>query len=405
VPGKKAEMPRLPRIHIKEAVYLITCRGEHDESIFQEKEDYKMFLDLMKKYQEQYGIKIFAFCLMPDHLHLLVEMEKTAENAQKEESASFQNISDFMQGLNNNYTKYFNGRYNRKGHLFRERFKSALIEKESSLLKMTAYLHLNPQRLNEKQDAKEYPYSSYQMYLYDNSANETDLGFMRQAVNEALGLLNNKSYAEFVSELTPEEGHIIHKKLQRGGILGSEEFIKRVKDAVEAYQVSGETQKYGIEDKKSSRLYFAVGSLFLIFLAGAGAVYFISIKRTPPAVTVAQPPAKPSLLDDFKSTEWQVKLSPLTGTGESADVLTFAAGKFVSAKFNSMGYPSTNYTVSLVNNKNIVWETIQSCALGTVSWRGEIADGKMTGIMSLREEGKAPQDFSFISFGQRRKIQ
>ncbi len=82
----------MPRIHIKEAVYLITCRGEHDESIFPEKEDYKMFLDLMKKYQEQYNIKIFAFCLMPDHLHLLVEMEKDAKAEEKEESGGFGNI-------------------------------------------------------------------------------------------------------------------------------------------------------------------------------------------------------------------------------------------------------------------------------------------------------------------------
>ena len=76
-----------------------------------------MFLNLIEKYQEQYGIKVFAFCLMPDHLHLLVEMEKNAAQEKEEEFSSFQNISDFMQGLNNNYTKYFNSRYNRKGHL------------------------------------------------------------------------------------------------------------------------------------------------------------------------------------------------------------------------------------------------------------------------------------------------
>ncbi len=399
-------MPRLPRIYIKEAVYLITCRGEHNENIFKEKEDYQMLLDLVKKYQEQYGIKIFAFCLMPDHLHLLVEMEQNAGIQQSEELGSFQNISDFMQGLNNNYTKYFNGRYQRKGHLFRERFKSALIEKNSSLLKMTAYLHLNPQRLNPDQDAKDYPYSSYQLYLCNDSSQAQDLRFMREAVNEALGFLNNKSYAEFVSELTPEQGHIIHKNLQRGGILGSEDFIKRVKAAVEAYQASGEIQKYGIEDKKNSRLYFAVGSLFLIFLAGAGAIYFISIKRAVPPVSVPTPAvvAVVNKIEEFKSSEWQIKLTPLSGTGESVDVLSFAENKFVSAKLNGLGYPSTNYSVSLVNDKNIVWETVQSSAQGVVSWRGEIEEGKMTGIMSLRENGKDPQDFSFISIGQRRKI-
>jgi putative transposase len=398
-------MPRLPRVNIKEAAYLITCRGEHNENIFKEKGDYEMFLDLMKKYQEQYGIKIFAFCLMPDHLHLLVEMEKGPVGAPQEENVSFQNISDFMQGLNNNYTKYFNGRYERKGHLFRERFKSAVIEKQSSLLKMTAYLHLNPQRMGLSAETNDYPYSSYQMYLYNNSANDGELSFMRQAVNEALGLLNNRSYAEFISELTPEEGNIIHKKLQRGGVLGSEEFIKRVKAAVEAYQASGEVQKYGIEDKKESRLYFAVGSLFLVLLAGAGAVYFISIKRTPAPAPVIQPQAVlPDILGDFRSTEWQIKLTPLSGTGESADVLTFADGKFVSAKFNSLGYPSTNYSAAIVDKKKIVWETIQSLPEGAVSWRGEIEEGKMTGIMSLREKDKAPQDLSFISIGQRRKI-
>jgi REP element-mobilizing transposase RayT len=396
----------LPRIHIKEAVYLITCRGEHDESIFQEKEDYKMFLELMKKYQEQYGIKIFAFCLMPDHLHLLVEMEKNAVSQENPDSGSFQNISDFMQGLNNNYTKYFNGRYNRKGHLFRERFKSALIEKETSLLKMTAYLHLNPQRLNDKVDAREYPYSSYQMYLYNNSANEIDLSFMRQAVNEAIGLLNNKSYTEFISELTPEEGHIIHKKLQRGGILGSEEFIKRVKEAVEAYQASGEMQKYEIEDKKNSRLYFAVGSLVLILLAGAGAVYFISINRASKQNVIVPPVIKPpEPLEQLKFTEWQIQLTPLAGTGDSEDVITFEDNKFFSAKMNSLGLPYSNYSVSIHENNTIVWETIQSDASGSASWRGELRDNKMTGMLSLQETGKDPQAFSFISIGQRRKIQ
>ncbi|MCX5708996.1 MAG: transposase [Candidatus Omnitrophica bacterium] len=396
-------MPRLPRIHIKEAVYLITCRGEHDESIFPEKEDYKMFLDLMKRYQEQYDIKIFAFCLMPDHLHLLVEMEKNAADAEKEETGGFGNISDFMQGLNNNYTKYFNGRYNRKGHLFRERFKSALIEKESSLLKMTAYLHLNPQRLNENVDAKVYPYSSYQMYLYNNSASEGDLGFMRQAVNEAIGLLNNKSYAEFVSELTPEDGHIIHKKLQRGGVLGSEEFIKRVKEAVEAYQASGEMQKYEIEDKKNSRLYFAVGSLVLILLAGAGAVYFISINRARTQTVIAPAVIKaPDPLEQLKFSEWQIQLTPLTGTGDSEDVLTFEDNKFFSAKMNSLGLPYSNYSVSLQSDNTIIWETMQSDASGSASWRGELRDNKMTGMLSLQVPGKEPQAFSFTSINSRR---
>ena len=146
-------MPRLPRIYVKDALYFITCRAEHNESIFKDEEDYTMFLELLKKYQEQYGIKIFAFCLIPEHFHLLIELEKELSKDAAVQNNT-QEISDFMRDLNNNYTKYYNGRYNRKGHLFRERYKAALIEKEPYLLKMTAYIHLNPEKINSSARCK-----------------------------------------------------------------------------------------------------------------------------------------------------------------------------------------------------------------------------------------------------------
>ena len=348
-----------------------------------------MFLDLMKKYQEQFGIKVFAFCLMPDHLHLLVEVEKQ-ENAQP--------ISDFMHGLNNNYTKYFNGRYERKGHLFRERFKSGIIEKESHLLKMTAYLHLNPQRLGAA-GGEESVHSSYQVYLADGAEGQQELSFMRDAVNEALGMLHTTSYADFVKEMTPEEGHIIHKRLQRGGILGSDEFIKMVKDAVQEYQESGELQKYELDNKKNLKVYFAAGALLLIFMVSAGAIFLVSIQRN--AAKAGSPAVQVNKPQDLNSTQWQVKLA--SAGQESADVLSFTDGAFVSAFLNGQGFPSSNFSVSVLDNGTVVWETMQTSANGTASWHGEIAGGKMTGVLSLRVEGKEPQDFSFISLEYRRK--
>ena len=108
-------MPRLPRIYIKGVLYYITCNGLHHQSIFKDQEDYGMFLELLKKYQDQYGIKLFSYVLLPGHLHLLVEMIGQDDD-----------ISGFMHDLNNSYTKYFNSRHNRKGHLFRSRFKAAV---------------------------------------------------------------------------------------------------------------------------------------------------------------------------------------------------------------------------------------------------------------------------------------
>jgi len=397
-------MPRLPRIYLKDALYFITSRAEHNENIFKDEGDYTMFLELLKKYQEQYGIKIFAFCLIPEHFHLLIELEKElSKNAAVQNNT--QEISDFMRDLNNNYTKYYNGRYGRKGHLFRERYKAALIEKEPYLLKMTAYIHLNPEKVNLAQDAKDYPYSSYQYYLYNDLAEKKGMGFMKAAVDEALNLLGNANYAEFVRGVSNEDGEYIHKKLQRGGILGSEEFAKRVKSEVEAYQAAGEGQKVEFAGRNSSKMYFLYGGMFIILMAGLGGLYFISVKakvnnaQKVPAVSI-----ETENLSEFRSSEWQVKMMSTGSKEETADVLSFVDGKFISAKMNELGYSSSNYSITVEDNNKIIWETMQTGPDGSVvSWRGEIEEGKMNGIVSLRQTGKAPQDFSFISLKHRRR--
>jgi REP element-mobilizing transposase RayT len=391
-------MPRLPRIYIKEALYFVTCRGEHAETIFKDERDYIMFLELLKKYQEQYGIKIFAYCLLPDHFHLLVELRKEPQN-DAEGARTSQEISAFMRDLNNNYTKYFNGRYERKGHLFRERFKAALVEKEPYLLKMTAYIHLNPQKLGLIDDAKKYAYSSYQLYLHDEQAKNEDMQFLKGAVQEALNIVNN-NYVQFVENVSEEERDYIHRKLQRGGILGSEEFIKQVRDEVKAYQDQGVVQKYEVVEKKGYKLFLLWGGIFLVLMVGAGGVYLFMSNK---------PDIKPALqenktltvekkeFEEIQMAEWKVKLVPTKGGAESADVLSFKKGEFVSAKLNTLGYPNSSYSQTIDENGKVIWHTMQTGPEGVATWRGEIKSGRMRGILILRQTGKEPQDFSFIS--------
>jgi len=388
---------------MKDTLHFITCRGEHNESIFKEEGDYTMFLELLKRYQEQYGIKIFAFCLLPEHFHLLVELEKKVFEDSAKQNKS-QEISDFMRDLNNNYTKYYNSRYARKGHLFRERFKGALVEKHSYLLKMTAYIHLNPEKLNIAADAKEYSHSSYQYYLYNDLAESKGMGFMKAAIDEALNLLGNANYAEFVRGVSQDDGEYIHKKLQRGGILGSEDFVKRVKTEVEAYQAAGEGVKSEFNRGGRSRIYFVYGGLLVILLAGLGGVYFISMRtktKVSQPVSVSVPKADP--LSDFRSSEWQIKMTASVSKEELADTVSFVEGKFISAKMNELGFPSSNYSITVEDDDKIIWETFQSCPDGVASWRGEISEGKMSGVVSLRQKDKEPQDFSFISLKHRRR--
>ena len=128
-------MPRVPRINLEGALYYVTSRGDHNEAIFKEAGDYAAYLDLLKKGKEQYNFKLFAFCLLPNHIHLLIEL------------AGDTTISQIMYGLNSNYTKYFNAKHHKEGHLFQERYEMALLEKEPNLLNMTAYIHLNPKAL------------------------------------------------------------------------------------------------------------------------------------------------------------------------------------------------------------------------------------------------------------------
>lgn len=410
-------MPRLPRIYIENAVYFVTCRAEHNDHIFKDTKDYTMFLDLLNKYQEQYGIKIFAYCLMPDHLHLLLEMEKQAKDNPGQSGRSPE-ISDFMRGLNNNYTKYFNGRYARKGHLFRERFKSAMVEKDSYLLKMTAYLHLNPETLNLTNDAREYPYSSYQLYLRDERWQESDPGFLKAAVEEALVLLKGQGYADFVRGLSADERGLIHKRVNRGGVLGSDQFISRVRSEVQAYQAQGPGQKYEAASRKSYRLIFVTAGAILVVVAAAGGIYLLSVKKnlnetnkqikkletlTQEADRSESRKREAKISEDLRSAQWEVRLVPVGGGRPDADTLIFRNGKFISSKLIPLGFADSNYSQSVESSGKLTWETMQTAPGGIASWRGEMGNGKLRGTLSLRQDGKEPQDFSFISTGYTRQ--
>lgn len=398
-------MPRLPRIFIKDAVNFVTCRGAHDETLFRDERDYSMFLELLKKYQEQYKVKMFAYCFMLDHLHLLVDMVKEAKDGETSGDMSLE-LSDFMHDLNNAYTKYFNGRYDRKGHLFRERFKSALVEKdENYLLKMTAYIHLNPQKLNITTDAKVYPYSSYKYYLNNNDPEGLHI---KAAMAEVLGFLQNKNYAEFIRDMTEEEADFIHKRLQRGGILGSEQFISRVKSEVEEYQAQGVGAQQDESDKdyrnKGYRLFITAGGVLLVLALGVSGVffYFSSNKKQEPIPKSKMAVKATQKSEDLKLTEWQIKLIPGSGGSEIIDTLLFKGGKFTSARLNSVGFSSTNYSLLMDDKGRIIWETMQTSTSGTATWRGEVDQARMTGMLSLRQAGKEPQDFSFKSLSFRR---
>ena len=145
-------MARPLRIEYPDAWYHLMNRGRRGEDIFSDEQDYVMFTELLKETSEMWKIRIAAYCLMPNHYHMLVQTPEA-------------NISRSMRHLNGVYTQRYNSRHKCDGQLFRGRYKSILIDTDSYLLQAVRYIHRNSVRagLTDKIDA--YKWSSHQGYI------------------------------------------------------------------------------------------------------------------------------------------------------------------------------------------------------------------------------------------------
>ena len=142
-------MPKMPRILLEGACYHIITRGNQRQRIFVNESDYLQYLQRVKYYKIKFKFRLYGYCLMPNHVHLLGEIEKPCE------------LSKFMQGINRSYTAYVNKRYKKIGHLWQGRFKSKVILKDKYLLDCITYIETNPIRANMVDSIKDYRYSSY----------------------------------------------------------------------------------------------------------------------------------------------------------------------------------------------------------------------------------------------------
>jgi Protein of unknown function (DUF1568). len=258
------------------------------QNIFREKEDYEMYFNLMKKYKEELGFKLYAYALMPSHLHLLVEMDSTTS------------ISTIMHNLNSSYTKYFNSRYQHKGHLLRERFKTAIIEKDPKLLlKLSAYIHLNCRRLNLAVQAQTYPYSSYSLYLDYNQQSDRGLNIKNEIADIVGGLLG-QNYDDFAAKLEQsEEYQRLHKQLQRNRVAGSDAFIEKVKREIENQRQQNEAVEPPGWMGRPQRL--VAGTVVLIIaLTAAGVYIYFDLNRKPQSAANVPVTMAPAVLRDLE---------------------------------------------------------------------------------------------------------
>ncbi|MDD4956290.1 MAG: transposase [Candidatus Omnitrophica bacterium] len=142
-------MPRIPRIYIDNVCYHIMARGTQKNKVFMSSDDRSTYLELLLRAKRKYRISVYAYCLMPNHVHLLVEPPEPYK------------ISKFMHWLNRGYSTYFNVKYGKYGHLWQGRFRSKPILKGDYLLQCASYIEANPIRSNLSNNLHEYHWSSY----------------------------------------------------------------------------------------------------------------------------------------------------------------------------------------------------------------------------------------------------
>lgn len=152
---------------IEGATYHITNRGNHQENIFREIIDYSVYLSILintLKFYKEYNYKIISYCLMTNHVHILL---KTGSK----------NPSYFMRRINSMYAKYFNEKYELVGHLFQGRYYTNLITNITELIEVSRYIHLNPVKAKIVESPEEYIWSSYNKFILSDEYLESKISF------------------------------------------------------------------------------------------------------------------------------------------------------------------------------------------------------------------------------------
>lgn len=203
-------MPRVARKISNTKVYHIILRGNDRQDIFYDEQDYKKFLKTMKMTKEKYQYKIYAYCLMTNHVHLVI-YDKNNQ------------ISKIMQSIAISYSSYFSKKYDKEGHLFQNRFLSKNVETKEYMCRLCRYIHQNPVK-SRISTIEQYKWSSYLEFIYGEKIinREWILPMFGQTQKEAIEnfiifhsyekkTINEEVEYEIIDKLTDEQAK---KKIQ-----------------------------------------------------------------------------------------------------------------------------------------------------------------------------------------------
>lgn len=145
-------MPRRAREQSPTGIYHVIMRGINRQSIFGDEQDRQKLIEKFAMFREISGYRLFAYCLMDNHIHILIQEQKDP-------------IGTVMKRISSSYVFWFNKKYERCGHLFQERFKSEVVDTDRYFLTVLRYIHQNPVKAKITEDISKYRWSSYSEYM------------------------------------------------------------------------------------------------------------------------------------------------------------------------------------------------------------------------------------------------
>lgn len=211
-------MPRMGRVVLPNYPHHVVQRGHNRQVVFAAEEDYRRYLGDLRELKDVFGVKVYAYCLMTNHVHLLLAP-----------GDSITVLGQLMKALAARATRYRNRLEGRSGTLWESRYKSSVVQTDGYLLACSRYIELNPVRARMAAEAGDYPWSSYRERIGRDAGSDwldTDPCFLALGSDQ---LKRRERYEQFVKQAVPsEEIRLIREALQRGQLTGSSRFIDEI---------------------------------------------------------------------------------------------------------------------------------------------------------------------------------
>ncbi|MDY3927837.1 MAG: transposase [Clostridia bacterium] len=173
-------MPRQARKKNKSNIYHIMLRGINRQIIFEVSADYTKFIETLDRYKAISGYKVFAYCLMSNHIHMLIKADKEEPDL-------------IMKRISCSYVYWYNSKYYRSGHLFQDRFRSEPVETDEYFLTVLRYIHQNPIKAKLVDNIGDYEFSSYNEYINGGSVVDRVLVLLGMRTDEFIKFNNEQN--------------------------------------------------------------------------------------------------------------------------------------------------------------------------------------------------------------------